>query len=86
MIGTLYTSNGEQFIADVNYRILSDSPMNLWGELRPRNYSRINDGPGYMIEFEDKRRCQCHLKKKTNGAVGPLPGSFVYIFKGTVNI
>ena len=84
MIGTLYRSNGEHFVSNVDYKLYGDSPTNLWGELRPAEYGRIDDGEAYVIELEDKRKCQCSLKKKVNAAVGLLPGCFVYNFRGTV--
>ena len=80
MEGALYESNG-QFVSDVDYQLFTDSPTSLWGELRTKGYSRINDSSDYIIEFEDKRKCQCNLKKKVNAAVGVIPGSFVYSFK-----
>ena len=83
MEGTLYESNGE-FVSDVDYQLFTDSPTDLWGELRPKGYSRINDSAAYVIELADKRICQCNLKKKVNAAVGVIPGSFVYSFKTSV--
>jgi len=84
MVGVLYKSEGEQYLSSVDYKVLSDSQMTLWGELRPRECSRIDDGAGYIVELADKRKCQCHLKKKINAAFGVLPGSFVYSFKGII--
>ena len=84
MVGALYMSNGEQLVSDVDYRLYDDSSMRLWGELRPSDFGRIDEGQAYIIELEDKRKCRCQLKKKVNAAVGVVPGSFVYTFKGTV--
>ena len=84
MIGALYRSNGEQFVSKVDYKLYSDSPMKLWGELRPSEFGRVDDGEAYVIELEDKRKCRCYLEKRVNAAVSVIPGCFVYTFRGTV--
>ena len=84
MTGTLYKSDGEQFVSDIDYQVYGDSLASLWGEFRPREYIRIDDGGDYVIELADKRKCQCYLRKKVNAAVGAMPGSFAYSFRGMV--
>ena len=81
-IGKLYKSNDGQFVVDVDYQLHDDSPTKLWGELTPDEYMRIDDGRGYVIELEDKRKCQCSLKKKVNRAVSGLLPRYVYQFTG----
>jgi len=81
-IGKLYKSNDEQFAVNVDYQLYENSPTNLWGELILDEYKRIDDGGGYVIELEDKRKCQCHLKKRVNRAVSGLPPRYIYHFTG----
>ena len=81
-IGKLYKSNDEQFAVNVDYQLYDNSPTNLWGELILDEYKRIDDGGGYVIELEDKRKCQCHLKKRVNRAVSGLPPRYIYHFTG----
>ncbi len=82
-IGKLYMSNEEEFVANVNYRLQSESPTNWWGELTLIEYRRISDGGGYIIELEDKRKGKCYLKKRVNRAVEGLPPRYKYHFTGT---
>ena len=81
-IGKLYKSNDEQFVANVDYQLYDNSPTKLWGELILDEYRRIDDGGGYVIELADKRKCQCHLRKRVNRAVSGLRPSFIYHFTG----
>ena len=81
-IGKLYKSNDEQFAVNVDYQLYDNSPTNLWGELILDEYKRIDDGGGYVIELEDKCKCQCHLKKRVNRAVRGLPPRYIYHFTG----
>ena len=85
-IGKLYKSNDEQFLANVDYQLYDKSPAKFWGELRLDEYRRVDDGGGYMIELEDKRKCQCYLKKIVNRAVSGLPPRYIYRFTGNVFI
>ncbi len=85
MLGTLYGPDGEQYVSSIEYKVYGDSQTYLRGELRPREYSRIDNGGVYVIELEDKRRCQCYLRKRANVAGGVRPGSSVYSFKGIVS-
>lgn len=80
--GKLYSSNNEQFIADVDYQLQYETPANWWGELIPVNYMRISDGGGYIIELEDKRRGRCYLKKRVNRATSGVPPRYIFHFSG----
>ena len=85
-IGKLYSNNDEQFVADVRYQLYDKSPTSLWGELTLNEYRPVHDGGGYMIELEDKRKCQCFLKKRVNRAVSAVPPRYVYQFSGYILI
>ena len=81
--GKLYSSSNEQFVADVDYQIQHETTSSWWGELVLVNYMRINDGAGYIIELEDKRKGKCYLKKRVNRAVTGVPPRYTYHFAGT---
>jgi len=81
--GRLYRFNEEQFVADVNYRLLGEAPANLWGELIPMEYGHVNDGGDYIVELDDNRKIKCNLKKNVNLGVTGIPPRFVYRFAGT---
>ena len=80
--GKLYHSNGEKFIANVNYQFQHESPQRWWGELSLVEYARVSDGPGYILELEDGRKARCVLKKRVNRAVTSLPPRYIYHFSG----
>ncbi len=80
--GKLYSSNDE-LVAEVEYTMQDESPRNWWGELILTEYKRVSDGPGYVIELEDKRRGRCNLKKRVNRAVSSLPPRYIYRFAGS---
>ena len=83
-VGKLYKlGGGEEFIADVNYRLLDESRSTWWGELVLTEYKRINDGAGYLIELEDGRRGSCSIRKRVNRAVSGVPPLYRYNFKGS---
>ena len=84
MTGMLYRYDGSKFVSDIDYQVHGDSLASLWGEFRPRGNTRIDDGGDYLIELADSRRCRCYLRKKVNAAVGAMPGSFAYSFRGMV--
>ena len=81
-IGKLYRSDDEQFEADVSYRLQRESATDYRGELILKQYGRIGDGDGYIIELEDKRKSKCHLKKQVNRAVCEMPPRYTYHFVG----
>jgi len=82
-IGKLYKFSDEQFVANVNYRLHSETPINWWGELVPIEYGRISDVEDYTIELEDNRKSRCHLRRRVNRAVSGIPPRYVYHFMGT---
>ena len=83
-IGKLYKFSDGQFVAHVNYQLFRhEAATNWWGELTLVDYARLNEGDIFMIEFEDKRKSQCHLKKRVNCAVSGLPTRWVYHVTGT---
>jgi len=81
--GKLYRQDNEEFVAEVNYKFHDDSPRSWWGELILNEYKRIGDNGHFIIEFEDKRRGRCHLKKRVNRAVSGVPPRYIYYFNGT---
>jgi len=81
--GKLYSSNDEQFVANVDYRLQSEAPRNWWGELIPVEVVRINDGGHYTIELEEYRKYKCYLQKRVNRATIGVPTRYVYKFAGT---
>ncbi len=83
--GKLYQSHDESLIGGINYEIKNDTDGRWWGELTMIDYVKIKDGPGYIIEIEDGRRCRCSLKKRVNRAVTSLPPRYVYHVSGSGN-
>ena len=79
--GKLSSYNGG-FTIEVDYKLHDDSEQGWWGELVPTEYQRLEDGDGYIIEFESGRRGRCFLKKKVNRAVYGLSPLFCYHFRG----
>ena len=82
-IGKLYKSDNEQFVANISYHFQDGSATSWWGELVLEEYQHINDGAGYVIELEDKRKGRCYLKKRVNRAVSGVPPRYMYRFTGT---
>ena len=82
-IGKLYRASGDEFIANVNYQFQHESPQRWWGELSLIEYTRLNDGSGFILELEDNRKGRCSLKKRVNRAVTSLPPRYIYRFVGT---
>ena len=80
--GKLYMSSDEQFVMEVEYTLQNQSKQNWWGELIPKEYRRISDGSGYILELEDMRKGSCHLKKRVNRAVSGVPPRYLYHFAG----
>ena len=80
--GKLYKSNDEQFVVNVSYDIHAEWPNRLLGELKPEEYRKIDDGKGYILELEDKRKCRCQLNKLVNRPVSGLPPRWIYNFTG----
>lgn len=82
-LGRLYKYNDERFYTGVSYNIQVGSDTNWWGELTPIEYRLLDDGSGYIIELEDRRRGRCHVKKRINRAVSGVPPRYIYHFTGT---
>jgi len=81
-VGKLFRFSEEQFVANVNYRLLRETPTHLCGELVPIEYVRVSDGADYIVELEDSRKIQCNLKKNVNLGVIGMPPRFKYRFTG----
>ena len=81
-IGRLYGFDSEEAIVSVDYRFYDESPLHWWGELVPKEYRRLGDGDGYIIELEDGRRGRCSLRKRVNRAVSSTPPLYSYYFRG----
>jgi hypothetical protein len=82
-VGKLYKLDDSEFVADVNYHIFEHpAATNWWGELTFVDAVPFNEGDMFEIEFEDKRRSKCHLKKKVNRAVSGFPSRYVYHVTG----
>jgi len=81
--GKLYRLSDSQFVANVNYKLFQHpAATNWWGELTPIDYIRLDEGERFIIELDDKRKSQCHLKKKVNAAVSGIPPRYVYHVTG----
>ena len=83
-IGKLYSYNDEQFVANIKYQLYDTSPTGFWGELTLQQHRPVHDGGEYLIELEDKRKCQCFVKKRVNRAVSGVPPRYVYKFNGSI--
>jgi hypothetical protein len=80
--GKLYKFSDEQFVVDINYQLLGETPTNFWGELVPNEYASIGGVGDYMLELDDNRKIKCHLKKRVNRAVIGIPPRYIYHFAG----
>ena len=82
-IGKLYKLGDSEFVADVNYHVFQHpAAANWWGELTLVDYVSLNEGDMFEIEFEDRRKSKCHLKKKVNRAVSGFSSRYVYHVTG----
>ena len=81
--GKLYRLNEEQFVVDVDYRLLGETLTDFWGELVPAECERIADGGDYIVELADNRKIKCNLRKNVNRATVGFPARFVYSFAGS---
>jgi hypothetical protein len=82
-VGKLYQVSDNQFIDNVNYQLFQHpAATNWWGELTFASYISLNEGDRFIIEFEDKRKSQCHLKKRVNRAVSGIPPRYTYHVTG----
>jgi len=80
--GKLYFDGGD-FIVNVDYRFYDESTVSWWGELVPKEYRRLSDGDGYLLELEDGRRGRCSLRKRVNIAVSGTPPLYHYYFRSS---
>lgn len=81
-IGKLYRFSDKQFIVDINYQLLRETPTNCWGELVPTECAYIGSVGDYLFELDDNRRIKCNLKKRINRAVIGIPPRYFYHFAG----
>ncbi len=82
-IGKLYSFKDDQFVGSVNYQLFEHpEATNWWGELTLIDYVRLDEGDIFSIEFEDKKKSKCHLKKRVNRAVSGFPPRYVYHVTG----
>ena len=82
-IGKLYRFSDGQFVAHIDYRLFNhDAATNWWGELILIDNINLNEGERFIIELEDNRKSQCHLKKRVNRAVSGLPPRWIYHITG----
>ena len=82
-IGKLYRLNDGQFLANIKYQVFyHPAATNWWGELTLIDYVPLDEGGRFIIEFEDKRKSKCYLKKIVNRAVSGIPPRYVYHVTG----
>ena len=82
-IGKLYRLNDGQFLANIKYQVFHHpAATNWWGELTLIDYVPLDEGGRFIIEFEDKRKSKCYLKKIVNRAVSGIPPRYVYHITG----
>ena len=82
-IGKLYRLGDSQFIAYVSYKLFQhEAATHWWGELTPIDYVQLDEGDRFIIEFEDKRKSKCHLKRRVNVAASGVPPRYVYHITG----
>ena len=82
-IGKLYRFSDGQFITKIKYRLFHrESATSWWGELTLVDNVKLDEGDRFIIEFEDKRKSGCHLKKIVNRAVSGVPPRFIYHVTG----
>ena len=81
--GKLYKMVDSEFVAGVNYHVFQHpAASNWWGELTLVESVPLDEGDMFEIEFEDKRKSRCHLKKRVNRAVSGFPTRYVYHVTG----
>ena len=81
--GKLYTLDDSNFVSDVNYRVFEHpAASNWWGELTLVDNVHLDEGDLFEMEFEDRRKSKCQLKKRVNRAVSGFPTRYVYHVTG----
>ena len=82
-VGKLYKMGDSEFVANVDYRVFQHpAATNWWGELTPLKPVTLSEGDTFEIEFEDRRKSKCRLKKIVNRVVSGLPARYVYHVTG----
>jgi len=83
-IGKLYRLRDGELVANVNYQLLHHQATASWsGELTLVDNVRLDERDRFIIELEDKRKGECHLKKIVNRAVSGIPPRWIYHVTGT---
>ena len=82
-IGKLYIPRDEQGVVGINYHLHDKAMASWWGEFTLMEYRRLNDGGGYVIEFENGRKGICSIQKRVNMAVSSVPPLYHYYFRGS---
>ena len=81
--GKLYKLDDSEFVGGVNYHVFQHpAATNWWGELTLIESVPLDEGDMFEIEFEDKRKSKCQLKKRVNRAVSGFPTRYVYHVTG----
>ncbi|MDP2729568.1 MAG: hypothetical protein Q8O55_03685 [Dehalococcoidales bacterium] len=81
--GRLYKYGEEQPLTSVSYRLLTDTPGDMQGELVPLEYGHLVDDGNYIFELMNNDRIKCRLEKNVNRPVSGFPSRFVYRFSGS---
>jgi len=81
--GRLYKLDDGGFVVDISYHVFEHpAASNWWGELTLREIVPLDEGDLFEIEFEDRHRSKCQLKKRVNRAVSGYPTRYVYHVTG----
>ncbi len=81
--GKLYKLDDSELVAGVNYHVFQHrAATHWWGELTLVESVALDEGEMFEIEFEDRRRSKCQLKKRVNRAVSGLPPRYTYHVTG----
>jgi len=81
--GRLYKLDDGGFVVDISYHVFEHpAASNWWGELTLRENVPLDEGDLFEIEFEDRHRSKCQLKKRVNRAVSGYPTRYVYHVTG----
>ncbi len=84
--GKLYRIGSEQFVDEISYQLHEDSSAEAaywWGEFTLDSSQRPSESDRYIVELEDGRRGESHLKKLVNRVVRGVPPRYMYRFTGT---
>lgn len=82
-IGKLYDAGSGDFLAEVDYRLLSQAPNHWWGELTIDSERVFRDGDSYLIQLDDGRKGRCFLHRRVNKAVAGFLTRYHYRFTGS---